>query len=318
MSSKRDIDFRSSPLLKPNRSLGRSMFMYRGLLIMLIPAVVWFLVFEYYPMYGVIIAFKKYRILEGIVGSPWVGLDNFERLFRSPTFLNVFRNTLLISFYKLIFGFPAPIILALLLNEIRIQKFKKAVQTISYLPHFISWVVISALIRQLFSPTSGVVNHLLLLIGLEPINFMIEPGFFRPMIVMANIWKDVGWGSILYLAAISSIDPQLYEAATVDGAGRFRQAISITLPSLAPVIVILFILRVGFLMNAGFEEIFNLYNPITYSVGDILDTYAYRVGLVEFDYSYSTTISLFKNVIGLLMLIFTNAIVRRFSDYGVW
>ena len=148
MSSKRDIDFRSSPLLKPNRSLGRSMFMYRGLLIMLIPAVVWFLVFEYYPMYGVIIAFKKYRILEGIVGSPWVGLDNFERLFRSPTFLNVFRNTLLISFYKLIFGFPAPIILALLLNEIRIQKFKKAVQTISYLPHFISWVVISALIRR--------------------------------------------------------------------------------------------------------------------------------------------------------------------------
>ena len=318
MSSKRDIDIRSSPLLKPNRSLGRSMLMYRGLLIMLIPAVVWFLVFEYYPMYGVIIAFKKYRILEGIVGSPWVGLDNFERLFRSPTFLNVFRNTLLISFYKLIFGFPAPIILALLLNEIRIQKFKKAVQTISYLPHFISWVVISALIRQLFSPTSGVVNHLLILIGLEPINFMIEPGFFRPMIVMANIWKDVGWGSILYLAAISSIDPQLYEAATVDGAGRFRQAISITLPSLAPVIVILFILRVGFLMNAGFEEIFNLYNPITYSVGDILDTYAYRVGLVEFDYSYSTTISLFKNVIGLLMLIFTNAIVRRFSDYGVW
>lgn len=318
MSSKRDIDIRSSALLKPNRSLGRSMLMYRGLLIMLIPAVVWFLVFEYYPMYGVIIAFKKYRILEGIVGSPWVGLDNFERLFRSPTFLNVFRNTLLISFYKLIFGFPAPIILALLLNEIRIQKFKKAVQTISYLPHFISWVVISALIRQLFSPTSGVVNHLLLLIGLEPINFMIEPGFFRPMIVMANIWKDVGWGSILYLAAISSIDPQLYEAATVDGAGRFRQAISITLPSLAPVIVILFILRVGFLMNAGFEEIFNLYNPITYSVGDILDTYAYRVGLVEFDYSYSTTISLFKNVIGLLMLIFTNAIVRRFSDYGVW
>ena len=318
MSSKRDVDIRSSALLKPDRSLWRSMLMYRGLLIMLIPAVVWFLVFEYYPMYGVIIAFKKYRILDGILGSPWVGLDNFERLFRSPTFLNVFRNTLLISFYKIIFGFPAPIILALLLNEIRIQQFKKVVQTISYLPHFISWVVISALIRQLFSPTSGVVNHLLILVGLEPINFMIEPGFFRPMIVVANIWKDVGWGSILYLAAISSIDPQLYEAATVDGAGRFRQAISITLPSLAPVIVILFILRVGFLMNAGFEEIFNLYNPITYSVGDILDTYAYRIGLVEFDYSYSTTISLFKNVIGLLMLIFTNAIVRRFSDYGVW
>ena len=153
---------------------------------------------------------------------------------------------------------------------------------------------------------------------MEPVNFMIEPGFFRPMIVAANIWKDVGWGSIIYLAAISSIDTELYEAATVDGAGRFRQAISITLPSLAPVIVILFILRVGFLMNAGFEEIFNLYNPITYEVGDIIDTYVYRIGLVEFDYSYSTAIGLFKNVLGLLMLLFTNAIVNRFSEYGVW
>ena len=300
------------------RGLWRSMLLYRGLLIMLLPAIAWFLIFEYYPMYGVIIAFKKYRILEGILGSPWVGLDNFERLFRSPQFLNVFRNTILISFYKIIFGFPAPIILALLLNEVRGRQFKKVVQTISYLPHFISWVVIAALIRQLLSPTSGVVNYVLIMLGLEPVNFMIEPGFFRPMIVAANIWKDVGWGSIIYLAAISSIDPQLYEAATVDGAGRFRQAISITLPSLAPVIVILFILRVGFLMNAGFEEIFNLYNPITYEVGDIIDTYVYRIGLVEFDYSYSTAIGLFKNVLGLLMLLFTNAIVNRFSDYGIW
>ena len=265
-----------------------------------------------------IIAFKKYRILQGILGSPWVGLDNFERLFRSPQFLNVFRNTLLISFYKIIFGFPAPIILALLLNEVRAGRFQKVVQTISYLPHFISWVVIAALIRQLLSPTSGVVNYLLMVVGLEPVNFMIEPGFFRPMVVAANIWKDVGWGSIIYLAAISSIDVQLYEAATVDGAGRFRQAVSITLPSLAPVIVILFILRIGFMMNAGFEEIFNLYNPITYEVGDIIDTYVYRIGLVEFDYSYSTAIGLFKNVLGLLLLLFTNAIVNRFSEFGIW
>ena len=306
------------PLIKKKRLFWRSVVLYRGLLVLLIPSILWYLIFQYFPMYGVVIAFKDYRILKGLLGSPWVGLENFERLFRTPQFLQVLRNTLLISFYKLLWGFPAPIVLALLLNEIANVRFKRVVQTISYLPHFISWVVIGGLIRALLSPTGGVVNYLLGLLSLGPVNFMIEPGLFRSIIVVANIWKNVGWGSIIYLAAISGIDPQLYEAAVMDGAGRFRQAVSITLPSLVSVIVILFLLRIGYIMNAGFEEIFNLYNPIVYSVGDIIDTYVYRVGLIDFDYSYSTAIGLFKNVLGLSLLILTNAVTKRFSEYGVW
>jgi putative aldouronate transport system permease protein len=306
------------PLIRKKSGFARQVMLYRGLLLLLVPSIVWFLIFQYYPMYGVIIAFKKYRILDGMLGSPWVGLANFQRLFRSPQFLQVLRNTLLISFYKLVFGFPMPIILALLLNEITNLRFKKTIQTISYLPHFISWVVIGGLIRAVLSPTTGVVNFLLGLLNIGPINFMVEPAFFRPMVVAANIWKNVGWGSIIYLASISGIDPQLYEAAVMDGANRWRQAIHITLPSLAPVIVILFLLRIGYIMNAGFEEILNLYNPVVYSVGDIIDTYVYRVGLIDFDYSYSTAIGLFKNVLGLSLLILTNTVTKRFSQYGVW
>ncbi len=306
------------PLIKKKGAFLRSVILYRGLLLLLVPSILWYLLFQYYPMYGVIIAFKNYRILKGIVGSPWVGLENFERLFRTPQFLQVLRNTLLISFYKLLWGFPAPILLALLLNEVANLRFKRVVQTISYVPHFISWVVIGGIVRQLLSPTGGIVNFALGLLGVKPINFMIEPEYFRSIVVVSNIWKNAGWGSIIYLASISSIDPQLYEAAVMDGAGRFRQAVSITLPSLASVTVILFLLRIGAIMNAGFEEIFNLYNPVVYSVADIIDTYVYRVGLIDFDYSYSTAIGLFKNVLGLSLLVTTNTVTKRFSEYGVW
>ena len=291
---------------------------YRGLLILLIPAVAWFLVFEYFPMYGVVVAFKNYRLLDGIVRSPWVGLIHFQKLFNSSQFATIFRNTLLISFYKLIFGFPAPILLALLLNEVRLFTFKRVVQTISYLPHFISWVVLAGVLRNVLSPTHGIANFMLVGLGFEPVNFLITPRLFRGIIVVGNIWKEVGWGSIIYLAAISGIDSQLYEAAVIDGAGRLRQAVSITIPSIIPVIVILLILRIGHMMSAGFEEIFNLYNPVVYRVGDIIDTYVYRVGLEQFDYSYSTAIGLFKNVIGLTLLLGTNAVVRRVSDHGIW
>ena len=305
-------------LVKKQRSLWRQVVRYRGLLLLLLPSIAWFLIFRYYPMYGVVIAFKKYRLLKGVWASPWVGLDHFERLFRTPTFLNVLRNTLVISFYRLVFAFPMPIVFAILLNELHHLRYKKVIQSISYFPHFVSWVVLGGLIRSILSPAYGVVNVVLQKLGVPPIAFLIEPSFFRGIVVLSGIYKGVGWGSIVYLAAITGIDPQLYEAAIIDGANRFQRAIRITLPSITPVIVILFILRVGHIMEAGFEEIFNLYNPVVYQVGDIIDTYVYRVGLVEFDYSYATAIGLFKNVVGLALLVTTNMVTKRFSEYGIW
>lgn len=291
---------------------------YKGLLIMLIPAVVWYLIFKYYTMYGVVIAFKDYKILGGITGSPWVGFKYFTRLFSSAQFGEIFRNTVVISGYKLLITFPAPILLAILLNEIKHTRFKKTIQSITYLPHFISWVVISGLIANILSPVDGVVNYILGLVGLGPYKFLMMPSAFRSIVVIAAVWKGVGWGSIVYLAAITGVDQSLYEAAEIDGATRFRQMMHITIPSIIPVIVIMFIMRIGNIMEAGFEEIINLYNPTVYSVGDILDTYAYRVGLIDFNYSYSTAISFFQNIVGLILLFITNAFSKRISEHGLW
>ncbi|WP_231506292.1 ABC transporter permease [Paenibacillus sp. UNC451MF] len=285
---------------------------------MLLPSFLWFFIFKYIPMYGVIIAFKDYQPLQGIMDSPWAGFKYFERLFTNSQFFTLLRNTLIISFYKLIFVFPAPILLALLLNEVRNQRFKKTIQTLTYLPHFISWVVIGGLLQTVLSPTNGVVNYILGLAGFEPIKFMMTPELFRGIVVLADIWKEVGWGSIVYLAAISGIDQDMYEAAEMDGAGRFRQAINITLPALVPVIIMMFILRIGNMMDAGFDGIINLYNPTVYRVADIFDTYAYRVGLIDFNFSYSTAISLFKNVVGLLLLIIASKVTKRLSGHGIW
>ena len=306
------------PLITKKVSFSRQVYKYRGLFLLLLPSIVWFLAFRYYPMYGVIIAFKDYKLFKGVWASPWANLEHFERLFRTPTFLNVLRNTLVINLYRLIFAFPMPIVFAILLNEIRHVPYKKVVQSISYFPHFVSWVVLGGLIRSILSPAYGVVNVLLGKLGVDSIAFLITPQYFRGIVVMAGVYKGVGWGSIIYLAAITGIDPQLYEAAIIDGANRFQRAVRITIPSITPVIIILFILRVGNIMEAGFEEIFNLYNPIVYQVGDIIDTYVYRVGLIEFDYSYATAIGLFKNVVGLVLLVTTNIVTKRFSEYGIW
>jgi len=290
---------------------------YKGLLLLLVPSFIWYLTFQYYTMFGVIVAFKDYHFLKGILGSPWAGFEHFERLFTNNQFVILLRNTLLISGYKLLFVFPAPILLALLLNELRVKWFKSTIQTITYLPHFISWVVIAGLVQTVLSPIDGVVNYLLGLIGLGPYKFMMMPEFFRSIVIVSDIWKDVGWGSIIYLAAISGIDREQYEAADMDGAGRFKQAIYITLPSMIPVIIIMLILRIGHIMDAGFDQILNLYNPAVYNVADIFDTYAYRVGIIDFDFSYSTAISLFKNVVGLIMLLLANALTRRVTGHGL-
>jgi putative aldouronate transport system permease protein len=291
---------------------------HRYLLILFLPALVYYMVFCYGPMYGVQIAFKNFILRLGILKSPWVGLENFKMLFSMGSFREVFRNTIVISGLKLIFGFPAPIIFALLLNEIKGRKFKKAVQTISYLPHFVSWVILGGLFVQFLSPSTGPVNIVLKTMGLKPIYFLADKAWFRSTLVITSIWKGIGWGTIIYLASIAGIDQELYEAAEIDGAGRFRKMISITLPSMLPVITIMLIFSVGGIVKDDFDQIFNLYNPSVYSVGDVLSTYTYRVGLVDMRYSFSTAVGLFTNVISFALIFLTNTITKRINEYGLW
>ena len=253
------------------------------------------------------------------MGSPWVGLDHFVRLFNGTTdFGRVFRNTLLISLYRLFWGFPAPIILALLLNEVRQRQFKRTVQTISYLPHFLSWVVLGGVIRSILSPSTGVINLIITGLGGERIHFLADINWFVTVLITTGVWQQVGWGSIIFLAAIAGVDPQLHESAIVDGAGKIRQAWSITIPSIIPVIIIMFILRVGDILDAGFDQIFLLYNPAVYEVADIIDTYVYRLGLVELQYSFAAAVGLFKNVIGLILVVIVNRAAKIFGEYGLW
>ncbi|MBO9609237.1 MAG: sugar ABC transporter permease [Paenibacillaceae bacterium] len=286
--------------------------------LMLAPAIVLFALFSYVPMYGVIIAFKDYRFIDGIWGSPWVGLDYFEQFFHDVFFWRIIRNTLTISGLHLLFGFPAPVVLALLLNELIHGKFKKFVQSVSYLPHFMSWVILASLLTEILSPSRGALNYVLTFFGGKPIHFLADPDTFVGMLVVTHIWQSVGWGSVVYLAAIAGISQDQYESATIDGAGRLQKIMHITLPSLVPIMTILFILNVGGIMNAGFDQIFNLYNPAVYRVADIIDTYVYRIGLLETKYGFSSAIGLFKNVIALALVMGTNFLVKRFNDYGIW
>ena len=299
------------------RRFSAKVHQYRYLYLLLLPALIFFILFKYIPIYGILIAFKEYNFSAGVLGSEWAGLKYFQKMFRGVSFIQVFRNTVVISLTKLIFGFPAPIVFALLLNEIRRLKVKKAVQTISYLPHFLSWVVLGGVIRSILS-TLGPINYLVELFGGRPTVFLGEPGYFIPIVILSYIYRTIGWGSIVYLAAIGNINPQLYEAAEIDGASRIRQMFHVTLPSLIPVMSILFLLRVGHLMEAGFRQILNLYSPMVYSVGDIISTYAYRVGLIQMEYSYSTAVGLFKNVLGVIIMIIVNTTVNRVKEYGIW
>ena len=285
---------------------------------MLLVGLVYYAIFCYGPMYGIQIAFKDYKFRRGIWGSEWVGLEWFRKMFSGQNFLMVFRNTLLISLYKLIAGFPAPIIFALLLNELDGKWFKKTIQTVSYLPHFLSWVILGGIFMQILSPSTGAVNYIIKMFGGTPIYFLGDIRWFRSTMVILSVWKGFGWGSIIYLATMSSINPELYEAATIDGANRWRQTINITLPALAPIIAIMFIMNSGSIINDDFDQIFNLYNETVYRVGDVISTYTYRQGLVEMKYSYTTAVGLFKNVISFGIILLTNFITSKFSDYGIW
>ncbi|HZG88127.1 ABC transporter permease [Paenibacillus sp.] len=296
----------------------REMAQRKYLYLFLLPAIVWYIIFYYIPIYGVTIAFKDFSIMKGVMDSPWVGFAHFETMFNSPDFARVLRNTLLISGLKLVFVYTSGIVLALLLNEIIHERFKKTIQSITYLPHFLSWVIIGSIMVELLSPSTGLVNQIILAFGGEPIYFLAERDWFVPILILSDVWQSCGWGSIIYLAAIAGIDQQLYEAATMDGAGRFQKMWHITLPSIANVIIIMMIFNIGNIMNAGFDQIFNLYNPRVYEVSDIIDTYVYRVGLVQMNFSFSTAVGLFKNVIGLVLVLLANKLANRFGQTGFW
>ena len=296
--------------------LGKRMWEHKYLYLMLLPALAAMFLFQYAPMYGIQIAFKNFKAIHGIWGSAWVGLRYFQRMFREYTFLSVLRNTLWISFLRLAICFPSGVLFALILNEILPLRMKKIAQTISYMPHFISWVVLAGIIRSLLS-LDGAINQLTRLAGAEPVMFLAKSSFFIPILIITDVWKSIGWGSIVYLAAIAGVPAELYESALIDGASRMQRIRFITLPSILPVVMVMFVLRIGHIMNAGFDQIFNLYSPIVYDVADIIDTYSYRVGLINLDFSYSTAIGLFKNVTGMALMLTVNALSRRMDGKGV-
>lgn len=285
---------------------------------MVSPVVLYYIIFQYGPMYGLQIAFKDYSPVLGFLGSPWVGFDHFIEFFNSYYFWRLLTNTILLSLYSLLFAFPAGIILALLLNEVKGRIFKRTVQTITYMPHFVSLVVIVGILFD-FTARDGVVNSLLVsLFGIEPIAFMREAEWFRTLFIGSDIWQNVGWSSIIFLAAMSNIDPALYEAAKMDGAGRFKQMIHITLPGIMPTIVILLILLIGKFMTVGDEKILLMYNPTTYETADVIGTYVYRKGILESNFSYSAAVGLFKAVIAFTLLIIANGIARKVGDTKLW
>lgn len=290
----------------------------RELLLMLVPGILFFLIFHYVPMFGAMIAFKEYHMDLGILQSPWNGFDNFIRLFRGDEFANALRNTLTISLLRLGFGFFAPLILALLLNEIRISWYKRTVQTITYLPFFFSWVILGGIFLMLFS-INGPVNQIVIWFGLDPQTFLTNDYWFLTVIIVTGIWQSVGYGAVIYLAALAGISPTLYEAAVVDGAGRWGQTWHITIPSLVPTIITLFILSLGHILNAGFDQIYNMYNPMVYDSADIIDTYILR-RMVTMDFSLATAAGLFKAIIGLVLVVSANNIAKKMSkgEHGIW
>lgn len=290
----------------------------RFLFLFLLPAVLWYLVFYYGPIYGLVIAFKDYSIGSGVQGSPWVGFKHFEKMFASEEFLRVLRNTLVISGLKMIFVYTSGLALALMLNEVLHTKFKNIVQDIATIPRFLSWVIIGAILTEILSPSSGLVNQVIMILGGKPVYFLADTKWFVPIVIISDMWESAGWNSIIYTAAITSIEQDMYEAAIIDGAGRFKQLVHITLPSIMNVVIIMMIMNIGQILNAGFDQIFNLYNPKVYDVADIIDTYVYRQGLIQFNYSYSAAVGLFKNVVGLLLVYLCNLGAQKYEQVGLW
>lgn len=290
----------------------------KWLYIMFLPVLVWFILFAYWPMYGLIIAFQKYNVVKGISGSEWVGLKYFKQFFDDPFFFRLMRNTLLLNIYSLIFGFPIPILLALCFNEIKGMMFKKISQTISYLPHFISTVVVCGMALSFLSPSVGIVNIILSKFGIDSIYFFQNPNYFRTIYVFLGVWQGAGFAAIIYISALAGISPELYEAAKIDGASRWKQLCYITLPSLVPTVIIMLLLNLGGMLNTDFTKIILLYNPTIYETADVLNTYVYRKGLIDTNYSYATAVGLFQGVIGFILVYGANFLSRKVSKTSLW
>ncbi|WP_246021346.1 ABC transporter permease [Paenibacillus lentus] len=303
----------------PRRQWLRQMYRQRHIQIMALLGIAWIILFNYVPMYGIIIAFKDYRIINSIAEAPWVGLEHFKAFFEDDNFMNVMKNTLGISLIKLIVGFPLPIIFALFLNEIRSLRFKKAIQTISYLPHFLSWVVLGGILTTWLADV-GIINNILLALNViqEPISYLAEPDYFWGIIITSDIWKELGWSAIIYLAAISSVSPDLYEAATIDGAGRFQKMWYVTLPSIKGTISILFILAVSGVLNSNFDQILVLRNALNESASNVIDIYVYQTGMLSGRFSYSTAVGLFKSVIALFLLLIANSVTKKLNNTSLF
>jgi len=286
--------------------------------LMLLPAVAGYIVFCYLPMFGIIIAFQNFNFTQGYFKSPWVGLTHFITFVNDRYFFRLLKNTFLLSFYSLLWGFPLVILFTLFLNEIRIRWYKKLVQTISYLPTFISVVVLVSMTILAFGYPSGIINTVLQAIGVKPVEFLLEPGWFRTIFISSGIWQNIGMNSILYFAAITSTDPQIFDAAVVDGANRFKIMYHVTFATIRPVIVINLLLAVGSILNLALDKVYLLYNPFTYEVADVFATYIYRRGIIGADYSFSTAVGLFNSVVAFVLLIFSNKIAKKFSDTSLW
>lgn len=314
------IDLQNRPRLGQSGytlMLKKDFFKNRYIYLMAIPVIAFYILFHYIPMYGVIISFKRFVPAKGIMGSPWAGFIHFKQFFNSYYFWRLIRNTVVLSVYGLVLGFPAPILLALLINEVRRVSFKRIVQSLTYIPHFISMVVVCGLLLE-FGQMSGLFNDIISWFGAERIAFFQDPKYFRGFYIGSGIWQEVGWGTIIYLSALSAIDPQLYEAATIDGAGRWRKLIHITFPSIIPTIIILMIMRMGRMMSVGHEKIILLYNSTIYETADVIATFVYRKGLLEFNWSYSTAVGLFNSVINFGMLVLANTISRKVNETSLW
>lgn len=303
--------------INPIIALFKNIKRYHALFLMMIPGILFFAVFKYIPMYGITIAFKEFSIKAGILGSKWIGFHYFKILFSDPDFYRILYNTIIFSILKLVTGFPGPIVLALMLNELKNQKYKKIVQTVVYFPHFLSWVIVGGIFIQIFG-SAGDINRIMYELTGTKINFLTNPFWFRVIIIVSSIWKEVGWGTIVYLAALSAVDVDLNDAAYVDGANKFRRIWHISLPGIRPTIVILFILRIGNILEVGFEQIYMLSSPVIYNVADVFSTYVFRVGMQNARYSYTTAIGLFQNVVGLILLLATNRIANKVGEYGIW
>ncbi|THF76891.1 ABC transporter permease [Cohnella fermenti] len=296
------------------KSLARDKHLY----LMLLPVAIYFLLFKYAPLFGEVIAFKQYRLADGIWGSQWVGVEQFRKLFSDREFYTVLRNTLLLNVYNLVFAFPVPIVLALLLNEVRWSGYRRALQNLLYIPHFISWVVLGSMVIAMLSPSTGIVNAVLKLAGLEPIYFMADTFWWPVSYVLSGIWKEAGFGTILYMAAMAGIDPTLYEAAKIDGASKLRRIWHVTLPGIRSTAAILLILQVGRMMDVGFEQVYTLKNPAVNRVAEVISTYVYNRGIENLQYSYSTALGLFQSAVALVLVVGVNRLIKTMGERGLW